>query len=372
MGGGYTTKRGAPATEQAKRHDGRNTTLAPGHEQWIIGQKPLEGCTPERLRELTGLDHAWTVRDLAKPKSRAKAATRWPEHAARFEDGAAWRMLTGRSLRRGHPNVIRLVREGEIVAEVETGRYSDAPITSVAANVIAWGTGAYDIDACRVPTDGELRPARRHDGDASLSGTVDFSGGRGGLADGATSLGRWPANVVLSEGGDACPVAELDRQSGVQRDGVAVKRNTEVGKKTGYTFNTGIDVTYGSGGGASRFYTRFRYEAKNSDRRAGLRCDIRNEHNTVKPVPLMRWLQRLVCPSARHLGGQPGIVLSRFLGSGTDGVAAVAEGLRFVGIERDAASFEVARARIMAAIGSPEAAAEANANAPVDAQLVLL
>ena len=86
----------------------------------------------------------------------------------------------------------------------------------------------------------------------------------------------------------------------------------------------------------------------------------------------MRWLQRLVTPTAKQTGDLPGVVLSRFLGSGTDGIAAVAEGFRFVGFELDPSHFEVARSRIMAAIGSPEEAAAANAVAPKGAQLGLL
>jgi len=58
--------------------------------------------------------------------------------------------------------------------------------------------------------------------------------------------------------------------------------------------------------------------------------------------------------------------------SGSTGVACVAEQARFVGVERDADSFEVCRARILAATGSPVAAAEANEAAPTGGQLALL
>lgn len=65
----------------------------------------------------------------------------------------------------------------------------------------------------------------------------------------------------------------------------------------------------------------------------------RTAHPTQKPVDLMRWLCRLVTPPN-------GIVLDPFTGSGTTGVAALREGFRFVGIEREAQYVEIARARI--------------------------
>ena len=127
----------------------------------------------------------------------------------------------------------------------------------------------------------------------------------------------------------------------------------------------------GDSGGASRYFPTFGYLAKASDRSIPGRSDMTNAHPTHKHPDLMRWLVRLVTPPG-------GVVLDCFMGSGTTGIACVAERARFVGIERDPVaegdhdSFGVARARIMAAIGSPEAAAEANELAPVGAQLGLL
>ena len=64
-----------------------------------------------------------------------------------------------------------------------------------------------------------------------------------------------------------------------------------------------------------------------------------NIHPTVKPIELMRWLVRLLCP--------PGaLVLDPFAGSGSTGAAAVLEGARFLGFEQDGDYAEIARARI--------------------------
>ena len=65
----------------------------------------------------------------------------------------------------------------------------------------------------------------------------------------------------------------------------------------------------------------------------------RNNHHTVKPTALMRYLCRLVTPPG-------GVVLDPFTGSGSTGKAAVLEGFRFIGIEREAEYVEIAKARI--------------------------
>jgi len=66
---------------------------------------------------------------------------------------------------------------------------------------------------------------------------------------------------------------------------------------------------------------------------------VGNVHSTVKPTDLMRYLCRLVTPPG-------GVVLDPFLGSGSTGVAALAEGFRFIGIEREAEYMAIATARI--------------------------
>jgi site-specific DNA-methyltransferase (adenine-specific) len=79
-----------------------------------------------------------------------------------------------------------------------------------------------------------------------------------------------------------------------------------------------------------------------AERDFGLAAGERNRHATVKPVALMQWLCRLITPPG-------GLVLDPFMGSGTTGMAAVSEGFRFIGIERDEAFFEIAVKRVNAA-----------------------
>ena len=94
------------------------------------------------------------------------------------------------------------------------------------------------------------------------------------------------------------------------------------------------DPGFGDEGTAARYF--YCAKASKKDRDEG------NEHPTVKPTELMKYLCRLVTPKG-------GVVLDPFMGSGSTGKAAIEEGLSFVGIEMDQDYFEIACARIEAA-----------------------
>ena len=232
--------------------------------------------------------------------------------------------------------------------------------STVAANVLKHSTGALNIDACRISTDGEDMgdPRRFLASDASLhdgwqrphkADTEKMAGRADARFDRTASLGRWPANVALDEEAAAL----LDEQSGAVGGGTP----REGGTPTSFAMSSGR--THDDFGGASRFF--YTAKASRSERDAGLdgftpvrRSDVRekdiengyqrtnqrtNHHPTVKPLDLMQWLCRLVTPRG-------GLVLDPFTGSGTTGRAAVAEGFGFVGIELNPEYAEIARARI--------------------------
>lgn len=208
---------------------------------------------------------------------------------------------------------------------------------TVAANVLEHGTGALNIDATRV--EGGERPNRERRYDPALDATRSTYGAgiNGSMAAGSTTAGRWPTNVVL----DDTQAAVLDEMSGVQRDGVAVKRNgvtsngvTGWGKAEPGTPDAG---GYGGQGGASRFFPTFRYEAKAP---ASERPKVNGvAHPTVKPLTLLRWLVRLVTPPG-------GTVLEPFAGSGTTVEACVIEGFRCIAIEKTEEYLPLTVARI--------------------------
>ena len=116
------------------------------------------------------------------------------------------------------------------------------------------------------------------------------------------------------------------------------KDSTAVGAKGRWPTNMlhdGSQEVDDSLSGASRFY----YCAKPSKSERG----EGNNHPTVKPIALMRWLCRLVTPPG-------GSVLDPFMGSGTTGIACVEEGMVFVGVERDRDSFGIARRRVRSSV----------------------
>jgi site-specific DNA-methyltransferase (adenine-specific) len=204
---------------------------------------------------------------------------------------------------------------------------------TVAANVLAHGTGALNIDASRVEAQGRPLIVSKNEGSAGVFG----DGLNGSSNAGTTDSGRWPTNVVLDES----QAAELDKQSG-NRPGMASQRHLSPSKPGMFGVGDGADTKgfhegYDDAGGASRFFPVFRYEAKApTDERPNVDGVM---HPTVKPLDLMRWLVRLVTPKG-------GTILEPFAGSGTTLEAALLEGFEVIGIEREASYLPLIEARL--------------------------
>lgn len=225
--------------------------------------------------------------------------------------------------------------------------------STVAANVQKWGTGALNIDGCRVSLGNEKPPAGsgdRRGGDVyaqdEYTRTKMFNGGNV-----TPESGRWPANVthdgspeVLENFPDAPgQLAEisLNAPSEKCRNAYSLKsrisREGEATAETRYTDNGGTNFAPLPGqrrfdsGSAARFY----YCAKASTSERGRS----NDHPTVKPIDLMRWLCRLVTPP-------DGVVLDCFSGSGSTLVAAREEGFKAIGIERELHYCEIIKQRM--------------------------
>ena len=209
---------------------------------------------------------------------------------------------------------------------------------TVADNVLKHGTGGINIDGCRVP----------HGDDVDLSKTIRqgtqsaiYVGGAkpGDVIAMYKPGGRWPANVI-HDGSDEvlalfpeAPSAGEYKESGHQKalGSRGADINTHLFQLPSAKVRTN---TYaGQTGSAARFF----YCAKPSKKDRDDGCE--NNHPTVKPTELMRYLCRLVTPPG-------GVVLDPFCGSGSTGRGAVLEGRSFVGIDLDAAYVEIARKRI--------------------------
>jgi site-specific DNA-methyltransferase (adenine-specific) len=210
------------------------------------------------------------------------------------------------------------------------------PITqTVAKNVLEHGTGALNIDDCRIETNSELDDPRlggKGSWKTNKAAKKVYEGGYSGEEIESSPLGRWPANFI-HDGSD-----EVVKSFPNTKVGVAVQRNGG-GQKIGagndiYSGSKGLtreDVGYGDSGSAARFF--YCAKASNSDR------EENNNHPTVKPTELMKYLCRLVTPLN-------GTVLDPFMGSGSTGKAAIQENFDFIGIEMSKEYFEIAQARI--------------------------
>jgi DNA modification methylase len=170
-------------------------------------------------------------------------------------------------------------------------------------NIALHGTGALNIDACR-------------------------------LGD------RWPANVLLSHRDDCrrarchrdCPTCMIDQVAASAPQAGRAKGPSRL-------FYCPKASRRERDAGCERL-PRHELDLFANAHAPGYRAAAAaNSHPTVKPLVLMRWLLRLVTPAG-------GLVLDPFCGSGSTGCAAVLEQRRFLGIEQEAEYVAVARARI--------------------------
>lgn len=242
--------------------------------------------------------------------------------------------------------------------------------------MLEWGTGAMNIDDCRVDGKDGRWPANlilSHDPECRKIGTATIAGDNregslGSRPSGFGSIGSdsgtpspngplYPdAEIATYDCVPSCPIRLLDEQAGTRTFGkishpYVGPPSTSVAMGT-FAQNQLSDATvYGDSGGTSRFFLNLEPEyalplyycpkASRSEREAGLdSIETRsNRHPTVKPVALMVYLCRLVTPPG-------GTVLDPFCGSGSTGIAAVQEGFSFVGIEQSGEYVDIARLRI--------------------------
>jgi DNA modification methylase len=245
---------------------------------------------------------------------------------------------------------------------------------TVAGNVLEHGTGALNIDACRVATSDKLGGGGES---AQSSGKFTNEGWRRPWMDDpealerqaatvranvekAEVLGRWPANVI-HDGSQEVLEAFPDAPGQLARS----SSSSSSSRKDQNVYGA---MARGSGGiepraeldkSAARFF--YCAKASRADRNHGLEdpgpihkhgVTLRqmenavrdgiakgNTHPTVKPTDLMAYLCRLVTPAG-------GVVLDPFMGSGSTGKAAMREGFRFIGIDMTPEYVEISRARI--------------------------
>lgn len=223
---------------------------------------------------------------------------------------------------------------------------------TVAGNLASWGVGALNIDGCRVGDEPGRWPANIiHDGSAEI--IEAFPNAPGQIADASTNADAQKTQNVY----------------GAMRRG----RGDEASANSDNEGDVGFKMKPGARrldkGSAARFF--YCAKASRADRNHGLEGfeakplhwssgdanpgsfqsantdkSAKNNHPTVKPTELMRYLCRLVTPPG-------GTVLDPFMGSGSTGRGAVMEGFSFIGCELDADYTAIARARIAAVTPAP-------------------
>ena len=199
---------------------------------------------------------------------------------------------------------------------------------AIVEGVLEHGTGALNIDACRVGGDVDTT---RPDG----PNNPEIYGPQTNGDRGSNTGGRYPANVVFDEtAADA-----LDAEVGVTKSKSGGKSTGFSGDVYGdnsdeYADNEQERIGYDGEGGPSRYF--YTSKASRSERTEG--GAIENDHPTVKPIDLMEWLIKLVTREGQ-------VVLDPFAGSGTTCKAAKALNREFIGIERQAKYADVARVR---------------------------
>ena len=183
---------------------------------------------------------------------------------------------------------------------------------TVVENVLEWGTGASNVQAVRFKPGDPMWPGPQ-DGPCGWQGAAGFlnASGQGPKNSGEprTADGRWPTNLVHTP-----KPSKKEKERGLGR----------------ITPMMSHDVTGREAGAPG-------HENPRSGKRS--QGDIHNDHPTVKPVKLMRWLVRMTTPKG-------GVVLDPFMGSGTTGAAAVGQGFDFLGADLSARYVAIAHEKI--------------------------
>ena len=269
-------------------------------------------------------------------------------------------------------------------------------IGTVAENVLKHGTGAINVDGCRVegsagsgvwgssnegcqdgrsfnasPTGKEYRSRPLRISHKDDSKNCYGNGHSGSHAAGTTTVGRWPANLIHDGSDEVLGLFPANVKGGTWNRTAGARHFNNDGEPTGYQ-TSGSDSSSGS---AARFF--YCAKASKADRDDGCEgldekstcymatangtgkpsvtiddqgkerdrftASKRNHHPTVKPTALMRYLCRLVTPPG-------GTVLDPFMGSGSTGKGAILEGFQFIGIDREPDYCAISEARLKHAI----------------------
>ena len=198
-----------------------------------------------------------------------------------------------------------------------------------AVNVRKYGVGGINIDGSRVGAGGGGTRCNNRDENGRCKGHPQANNSLGGGVMRHTensNTGRFPANIILDE----VAAAMLDEQSGESKSNPSPRKRGSAMADGGWRLGQENNPMHDDSGGASRFF--YCAKASQAERKG-------SKHPTVKPLDLMKYLCRLITPPS-------GLILDPFAGSGTTIQAAVEEGFRVVGIEKEVAYCNIIRQRM--------------------------
>jgi len=203
---------------------------------------------------------------------------------------------------------------------------------TICDNVERWGTGALNIDGCRIETKDKLGRVNNPREQSNVT-SYNLSKEKQILNNSDIKKGRFPANCVTTE-----PDAFFSKYFNITPPELCKKASKRDRNSDWLGREIGLEEKEGGTTVASIKGQMKDLRVKNPDYERKV-PKYRNNHPTVKPTDLMAWLCRLVTPPG-------GIVLDPFAGSGSTLVAAKREGFQYIGIEREAEYVEIAKARV--------------------------
>lgn len=215
---------------------------------------------------------------------------------------------------------------------------------TIPATMARYGTGALNIDGCRIETEDSMRGARNA---SSNAGTI-YGAEAGGTYE-QNAAGRWPATVIHDGSDEVIAAFPQTGRVDLRSEKSHPRSRAETASVYGADHRTDPTPTYGDIGSAARLFYSPKagagdrvYRCSACDARwmgSARPCGCRDvadpakaastiSHPTVKRLDLMQWLVRLVTPPG-------GTVLDPFAGTGTTGAACLLEGLNAILIERE-------------------------------------
>lgn len=203
-------------------------------------------------------------------------------------------------------------------------------------NVQKWGTGRLNIDVCRIMTGEKIEVGRSGRKHKSLFQSSNVNSEQRVFQN----KGRFPANLIHDGSQEVLNLFPETNSPGKYHSG-SIRKTLKKDNLYNLSFLKGENKqeapdNYGDKGSAARFF--YCAKASKNERNEGL-DNKKNIHPTVKPIALIRYLIRLITPKG-------GLVLDPFIGSGTTGIAALLEGMLYIGVEKEPEYTKIAEKRI--------------------------